>query len=324
MLTIRSGKASWIGFSRIVPKPGHRDEIDLVALRARRRPGACRRHGRSRRRSSSRSTISTGTPAATGDLDRAARTVDEHERHGQTGDPRTPRRMVPLPDASTPIRRTRLNLVEALRPSRDAERHLGRSLRSVGVRVLLMFAAVRRFNFATAARRLYHGHQQADHGRQDRRRERHRVSHLHVPSLVRNRVVTAGTAGTTRSGVGSRSSVVIVMVAQIACAQVHRHEDAGASADLGPGASDPRRARHADRAHQAHHRRQVQRLRCRQRRPRPEVRALPRIHRCDRPRPSARTSRCRRATTSAPPAPGRPARRRVRLPVVHRPRCKDQ
>ena len=26
---MRSGKASWIGFSRMVPKPGHRDEVDV-------------------------------------------------------------------------------------------------------------------------------------------------------------------------------------------------------------------------------------------------------------------------------------------------------
>ena len=31
VLTMRSGKASWIGFARIVPKPGHRDEVDVVA-----------------------------------------------------------------------------------------------------------------------------------------------------------------------------------------------------------------------------------------------------------------------------------------------------
>ena len=85
-------------------EPGDRDEIDVVALRARRRPLACRRRGRRsgrsrcarrarrrRRRSRAISSAPHGRSAST-----------THDR--QVAGPSRARRMVPLPEARTPTR----------------------------------------------------------------------------------------------------------------------------------------------------------------------------------------------------------------------------
>ena len=100
VLTMRSGKASWIGFSRMVPKPAIATRSTSVPGAARRPPRGCTRPGRSR------APKSCARPARPARRPRAATPIAPQA--GRRAPPRSGGRrracacrIVPLPDAST-------------------------------------------------------------------------------------------------------------------------------------------------------------------------------------------------------------------------------
>ena len=154
------------------PEPGHRDEVD-PGRAGRRRPARCRRPGRSPDRSGALD--GGGDAVAGGDVERPARAVDQDHLDGIPAG-RSRRGCCPTrcqhPD--THVRRT------YQRPS------IARTGATCGsVRAPSTGAQLTKERWT----------QQIHNGRQGDRRFHHRLPHLHVPPVVRDR----GTSTTSRT-----------------------------------------------------------------------------------------------------------------------------